>query len=192
MYYINKFPIIILSSPRTGSTLLATVLSNNYPNLQLFLEPDESNNMQSFIEYAATNNQYILKFHAKQLLKFPTDIVKNIFLNDAFLIRIRRRNVIDQMVSNYIELCRGVWGYQPATAETYKDEKIIINSDTINIAIQAIQRYNKSIDTLKINYDLDLYYEDLVKDLGEVSPTIMTPKPTNVDEIYRAIKNQLG
>jgi hypothetical protein len=191
MYHIEKFPIIILSSPRTGSNLLAKVLSNNYSYLKLFLEPDETNNMQDFIEYATDNNQYILKFHLKQLYKFPEFIKNKIFSHDASLIRVRRRNVIDQMVSIYIELCRGVWYYHLDTVEKYKDEKILIDATTINTAIQTTKNYNNSIDTLKINYDLDLYYEDLVEEFSNVSPTIITPKPVNLDEVYWAIKNQL-
>jgi LPS sulfotransferase NodH len=166
-------------------------LSNNYPNLKLFSEPDENNNMQNFIEYASNSNQYILKFHLKQFSKFPPNVIKKIFSNDAFLIRIRRRNIIAQMVSMYIELCRGVWEYFPDTLEKHKDEKIIIDHDTINIAIQTVKNYNNYIDTVKINYDLNLYYEDLVEEFADISPTIITPKPINHDEIYRAIKSQL-
>lgn len=191
MYHIDKFPIIILSSPRTGSNLLANVLSNNYPDLKLFLEPDETKNMQSFIDYATSNNQYILKLHLKQLYKFPKFINNTIFSNNAFLIRVRRRSIIDQIVSTYIELSRGVWYYNLDTLEKYKDEKILINTTTINIDIQSTKNYNNVIDTLKINYDLDLYYEDLVEEFGSASTTFITPKPINIDEIYWAIQNQL-
>jgi len=192
MYYIDKFPIIILSSPRTGSNLLATVLAKNYPDLKSFLEPDETNNMENFIEYSNNNKKYILKFHLKQLYKYPTNIAKDIFANNAFLIRVRRRNLIDQIVSNYIELCRNVWYYDIESVEKYKDKPIDIDNGTVRLAIYAIKNYNRSIDNLKINYDLDLYYEDLIKELGHEASTFVTPRPVNYIELYQVIENQLN
>jgi len=191
MYCIDKFPIIILSSPRTGSTLLAKVLSKQYPDLVLFLEPDEKNTIDSFTEYSRTNRTYILKTHAKQLTKFPAHLIKTIFTKDAFLIRVRRKNVLDQIVSNYIELHRNVWTYDLESVSKFNNEQMSIDIDTIKIAIEAIKNYNKSIDTLQINYDLDLYYEDLIKDLGNEMVTIVTPKPLNHTEIYQTIEKQL-
>jgi len=191
MYNINKFPIIILSSPRTGSTFLANMLSKSYPDLKLFLEPDD-NIMLSFSKYSNINNQYILKFHLSVLFKYPEHIKHKIFSNDAFLIRLRRRNIIDQISSLYIEMYRKVWDYNLKTIEIYKDEKIIIDNNIINKAIHNTKMYNHSIDTLKINYNLDLYYEDLIEEFGNLSFTYITPKPINHHEIYQAIQNQLG
>jgi hypothetical protein len=192
MYNINKFPIIILSSPRTGSTFLANMLSKSYPDLKLFLEPDETDSMLDFSKYSNINNQYILKFHSRTLFKFPEHINQKIFSNDAFLIRLRRRNIIDQISSLYIELYRNIWNYNLKTVEIYKDEKIIIDNNIINKAIHNTKMYNHSIDTLKINYNLDLYYEDLIEEFGNLSFTYVTPKPINHNEIYQAIQNQLG
>lgn len=189
MYQINKFPIIILSSPRTGSTLVARSLAKQYPDLKLFLEPDETKTIDSFTEYTNTTSNYILKTHAKQLNKYPATFTKKIFANEAFLIRVRRKNVIDQMVSNYIELCRNVWVYDSGSVDNYTNQHMDIDIDTVKIAIRAIENYNKSVDSLRINYDLDLYYEDLIKETE--TDSIITPKPTNHIEIYQAIEKQL-
>jgi len=187
MYEINKFPVMILSSPRTGSTLLANVLSNRYTNLALFSEPDANNTMDRFNEYAATSDQYILKFHLKHLFKFPKDVIKKVINHDAFLIRIRRKNIVDQIVSNYIELNRNVWHYKIADIEKYKEELIEINDSTINLAINSILNFNKKLDELDIKYDLDIYYEDLIQQLDN-NDTIVTPKPKNYNELYLAVE----
>jgi LPS sulfotransferase NodH len=188
-YKIDKFPIIILSSPRTGSTLLAQIIKSKYSNLKLFLEPDASNTMDDFIEYSNNSNQYILKFHLKQLFKFPQNINKKIFNNDAFLIRIQRKNEIDQIVSNYIELYRNIWYYDKNIM--YKEEIIPIDLDSIQLSINTVRRYNNILNNLNIKYDLDIYYENLI--IGEdIHPTSgVTPKPINHIQLYQAIEEHL-
>jgi LPS sulfotransferase NodH len=189
MIEINKFPVIILSSPRTGSTLLAQTIKSKYYNLKLFLEPDASNMMDDFIEYTNDSNQYILKFHLKQFFKFPQNINKKIFNNDAFLIRIRRKNELDQIVSNYIELYRNIWSYDKDI--TYKEEIIPIDLNTIKISVATIRQYNIVLNTLDIKYDLDVYYEDLIMEEDIYSSSVVTPKPTNHNQLYQTIKKYL-
>jgi LPS sulfotransferase NodH len=188
-YKIDKFPIIICSSPRTGSTLLAQIIKSKYSNLQLFSEPDASNTMDDFIEYSNNSNQYILKFHLKQLFKFPQNINKKIFNNDAFLIRIQRKNEIDQIVSNYIELYRNIWYYDKDT--TYKEEIIPIDLDSIKLSISTVRQYNNILNNLNIKYDLDLYYENLITGEDIHFTSGITPKPINHTQLYQAIEEQL-
>jgi len=189
MYQINKFPVIILSSPRTGSTLLAQTIKSKYSNLKLFVEPDASNAMNDFIDYSTNSNQYILKFHLKQFFKFPQHINKKIFNNDAFLIRIRRKNELDQIVSNYIELYRNIWYYDKDT--TYKEEIIPIDLDSIKLSISTVRQYNNILNNLNIKYDLDLYYENLITGEDIHFTSGITPKPINHNQLYQAIEEHL-
>lgn len=188
---INKFPIIILSSPRTGSTLLTEVISAKYPSLKVFTEPDANNRLDELEEYATSSNQYILKLHLRYLLKFPKNVIKQIINHDAFLIRIRRKNIIDQMVSEYIELCRNVWCYHSDTLEKYKDEIIKIDDELLTLAINTTNSFNNKLDTFPITYDLDTYYEDLIQSLDSNVSTVITPKPVNHTEIYQALEQKL-
>jgi LPS sulfotransferase NodH len=197
---IDKFPIIILSSPRTGSTFLAGILSKKFPELELFSEPDsydkklgDKDSMDNFTNYSNISNQYILKCHLKYFIKYPTNVIKKVIKNDAFLIRIKRRNVVDQMVSMYIELIRGIWYYDVEEANKHKENIIPIESDIITKAIRTINEFNNPVKGLHINYDLEIYYEDLINDVNEVYKTNsnITPKPTNHTEIYQLIQKEL-
>ena len=200
MIEINKFPVIILSSPRTGSTVLAEILSKKFPELELFSEPDsytkklgDRDSMDNFTNYSNISNQYILKCHLKYFIKYPTNIIKKVINHDAFFIRIKRRNVLDQMVSMYIELIRKQWCYNADIAESYKDKIVPIESDIITKAVRQINEFNNPLKGLNINYDLEIYYEDLIKDINEVYKTNsnITPKPTNHTEIYQLIQKEL-
>jgi LPS sulfotransferase NodH len=197
---IDKFPIIILSSPRTGSTFLAEILSKKFPELELFSEPDsytkklgDRDSMANFTSYSNISNQYILKCHLKYFIKYPTNIIKKIIKNDAFLIQIKRRNVLDQMVSMYIELIRGIWYYDVNKANKHKENIIPIESNIITKAVQQINEFNSPFKGLNINYDLEIYYEDLINNFNEVYKTNsnITPKPTNHTEIYQLIQKEL-
>ena len=197
---IDKFTIIILSSPRTGSTLLAEILSKKFPELELFIEPDsyinqmtKKDSMDNFINYSKISNQYIVKCHLKYLIKYPTNIIKKVINNDLFLIRIKRRNVLDQMVSMYIELIRKKWSYDADMAESYKDKIVPIEVDIIAKAVRQINEFNNPFKGLNINYDLEIYYEDLINDINGIYKTNsnITPKPINHTEIYQLIQKEL-
>jgi LPS sulfotransferase NodH len=190
---IDKFPIIILSSPRTGSNLLAELLSKKFPDLKLYLEPDKKDKtiMDSFTKYSNDSNQYILKLHLKYINNYPKNIAIKIRKHDAFLIKIQRKDIISQMTSLYIELIRDVWYYNANQLETYKEQSILIDMNMIKLAIYATKKSNTIIETSRIMYDLEIYYEDLINELSEELNVIPTPKPINYTEIYQIIKAEI-
>ena len=197
---IDKFPIIILSSPRTGSTVLAEILSKKFPTLELFSEPDSHrkklgarDSMDGFSNYSNGSNQYILKCHLINLSKYPPNLIEKIINHEAFLIKIKRKSIIDQMVSTYIELVRKMWYYDMVTFEKYKDEKIPIESAIIEDAVKIIKEANESFNKIQIEYDLEIYYEDLVNIINDNYKirSNIAPKPINRNEIYEAIEHHL-
>lgn len=197
---INKFPIIILSSPRTGSTVLAEALSKKFPTLQLFSEPDSyrkksgaRDSMEGFTTYSNSSSQYIVKFHLANLNKYPTNFIDKIINYDAFLIKTTRRNVMDQMVSTYIEMIRTLWYYDAIAVEKYKNETIPIKTDIIKQAVKVIKESNAYFNEIQINYDLEIYYEDFIKNINDIYKTRsnIAPKPINHNEIYQAIEYYL-
>jgi hypothetical protein len=182
--------------------LLAEILSKKFPELELFIEPDsyinqmtKKDSMDNFINYSKISNQYIVKCHLKYLIKYPTNIIKKVINNDLFLIRIKRRNVLDQMVSMYIELIRKKWSYDADMAESYKDKIVPIEVDIIAKAVRQINEFNNPLKGLNINYDLEIYYEDLITniDINDVYKTNsnITPKPINHTKIYQLIQKEL-
>ena len=189
---INKFPIIILSSPRTGSSFLSEIIASSYPNLKLFSEPDANNLMDSFNEYSKNSNEYILKCHLFNLVKYPI-VIKKIVTCDAFLIKLRRRNVIEQMISHYVALIRRKWYYDVHSAQTYRETTITIEDKIIEKAVRQINEFNEPAGLSNIKYDLEIYYEDFINNNTDVYNTksTITPKPINHNEIYQLIKTEL-
>lgn len=176
---IEKFPIIILSSPRTGSTSLGDFLSKKY-NIVYYCEPNGN--------FLPIKEEYILKFHARDLKKYPSQIISKIFKNDCFLIRIRRRNLVSQIASNYVSLKRGRWNYKSDTV--LEPESMEIDNDLVDISIKTVKIYNQHLETLIVNYDMDLYYEDIILDI-QATDYVITPKPLFYDELKDIILNKL-
>ena len=188
---ISRLPVIILSSKRTGSTFLTyqvcELLKNDYNNLHEFIEPAESNQMEKLLEVIDYHENYVLKVHAYDLITVYPPKIKNIIdTHNCFLIRIRRRNTIDQIASHYIASERNIWGYNNDTLYDKTVKKIDINR--IKRSIRFISTYNQIIDNFPVPFDLDLYYEDLPIIDGK---SIKTPNPENYDEIWKMISCML-
>lgn len=196
---IDKFPIIILSSPRTGSTVLAEIISKKFPKLQWFSEPDcivprwtQAGSMDKFTKYSKISNQYILKCHLNYLSKYPTNLIETVMNHDAFLIKISRRNVISQMVSTYIEMVRQIWYYDMSTVKKYNDEIIPIKDEIIERAVRRIKECNESFNEIQLNYNLEICYEDFISNINDSYRTNskITPKPINYTEIYQLVQQE--
>ena len=184
---ISRLPVIILSSKRTGSTFLTYLvcesLKNDYNNLHEFIEPGISQ-IEKLLEVIDNQENYVLKVHAYDLITVYPPKIKNIIdTHNCFLIRIRRRNTIDQIASHYIASERNIWGYNKDTQYDNTVKKIDINR--IKRSIRFISTYNQIIDNFPVSFDLDLYYEDLPIIDGK---SIKTPNPENYDKIWKMIK----
>ena len=187
---ISRLPVIILSSKRTGSTFLTyqvcELLKNDYNNLHEFIEPGISQ-IEKLLEVIDNQENYVLKVHAYDLITVYPPKIKNIIdTHNCFLIRIRRRNTIDQIASHYIASERNIWGYNNDTLYDKTVKKIDINR--IKRSIRFISTYNQIIDNFPVPFDLDLYYEDLPIIDGK---SIKTPNPENYDEIWKIISCML-
>lgn len=180
---IKKFPIIIISTPRSGSTALGEHLVNTY-NLEWISEPDSKNNTNILLDL--NHNEFVLKFHAYRITHYPRKIIEKIELNDCFLIRIRRRNIVDQIASVYIATKRNIYYY---TNEIEYNDVTEIDIKHINRSINSVMYFNKCA-LLKFKYDMDLFYED-IEDTLTLSIGVKTPKYILYEEIKDIIKQNL-
>jgi hypothetical protein len=174
------------------------MLSKQFPKLKVFSEPysprdkaGAKDSMENFVKYSSSNNQYIVKCHINHLNRYPPHFIKQITDNEGFLIKIRRKNVLDQIVSYYVELIRWQWYYDAISTQQYKEQIIPIKSDTIAMAIKFIITYNQQPEWSHIKYDLEIYYEDFVKEIPNNLRIVSTPRPLNYAEIYQTIKTEL-
>jgi len=194
MYNITRFPVIILSSPRTGSTILAydiqEELNKQGKSFQVFNEPITGSQHDSFLSYK--NKDYILKIHAHDLIKYPTHIIDMIKERSCFLIRIRRRNIEDQILSWYIaRQTRGFGYYNPYGIEQHlldSNKTLIVSPDEIIENVRSIKKFNNELNEIDVKFDLDLFYEDLN---FKSTHMIKAPKPINHLKIREVINNVL-
>jgi hypothetical protein len=194
MYNITRFPVIILSSPRTGSTILAhdiqEELNKQGKSFQVFNEPITGRQHDSFLSYK--NKDYILKIHAHDLIKYPTHILDMIKDRSCFLIRIRRRNIENQILSWCIARQTLGWGYYNpfGIEQNLLDSNItlIVSHNQIIKDVHIIIKFNNELDEIDVKFDLDLFYEDLD---FKSTHMIKAPKPINHEKIREVINNVL-
>ena len=187
MFTITKTPILIISSPRTGSSVLGSYIQKLCSkDIRYFREPDYNGvqGMEEFYHYFSQSKDLILKFHYMHLDRYRTDIT-DYLLSNAYKIRIRRRNFINQVASIYIAMARGKkWHFKKNDQLTLVDS-IPIDLEIIKKYISYMASANDKLNSAPINFDLDLFYEDLPKMTDD--DYYIVPKPSNYDEILDTI-----
>jgi LPS sulfotransferase NodH len=187
MFIITKTPILILSSPRTGSTVLtAYIKSMCEKDIGYFQEPDYHGQpeIDKFNKYFVNSKNFILKCHFIHLHRYGTT-VSEYLLDNAYKIRIRRKDFVKQIASFYIARARNnCWHYQNNETINLVDT-ISINTTYIKQYIIYLKNANYKLEHASVNFDLDLYYEDLpaINNAGYY----IAPKPVNYDELLDTI-----
>ena len=209
---INKFPIIILSSVRTGSSALFDELANQYPHLQKFSEPIhalKTANIENFKNTIFTTTNFLIKVHAYDLFKgrdinksHPATLasiekIKEFLNNNSTVIRIRRKNVIDQIASYHYASQNNIFAVTKADEE-YKylvagDQNSFIDKipaleiqhgEVLN-TIDLVKRHNQATDNIPFPIHYDLYYEDCNFTNTRL---VKTPIPDNYEKLKNLIK----
>lgn len=188
--------VVILSSPRTGSTVLGSLVSIGL-NCDFFselVEPGIVKNirMQQFLFYKHMNKQYVLKEHT---LLFA-DNYKNVFdENSTVFIRLRRKDIFKQTLSTYISNFRNIWSYE---RDNTNDTEIMLDKKKLLDTKTYVDRFNQATDNYRGKLDFDLYFEDLdltrapgSLDNGNKHDTIPSVKPKNYSELTEWAKDIL-
>jgi LPS sulfotransferase NodH len=192
---ITKFPIIIISSARCGSTVLGEHLANKH-NLTFYNEPDlfaknssDSNEFLQFINACYAKNDYVLKVMSDIIESniYPTDTKLRILSDSCYKIKIIRNKIVEQIASFYIARNRGKWAYTDVNVNKDKfTMDIVLNINEINHCIKRITYQNNIVKSTET--DLTLVYEDFS---GIESRFKKTPQPRNYDELLDNISRLL-
>lgn len=203
-----RTPLLILASPRTGSTALGQYFKKQFPTATYFIEPDWTlsvmqkltNNLQS------KNYDFIVKI-LYYCMELYSDDLRNFLLSPiTSKIRLRRRDTASQMASLYIAMYRNYTYHYldksaskipgkeyvvlPENTDVYVKEMIPIKDDqNMDWIINEILMANKQLDESTLKFNLDLYYEDL-PDLDKTGFN-KTPLPLNYPDIKQAFENKL-
>ena len=187
-----KIPAVIFSTPRTGSSALGHYLlrNNNITDAKYFNEPEYTDKMKNFVDYFHSNKNFIIKFHYGNLHKYPQELQDYFLSDNTFKISIRRRDLIKQIASSYIAICRDrKWLFWKDENHTYDNDIIPLDIEKLDYSIKTVNYFNDKLDQSNIKFDLEYYYEDL--DLS-VSDYVMTPQPQNYLEVIEFVKSRIG
>jgi len=186
---MNKRPIVIVASTRSGSSAYASYIACEY-NLKLWSEPNLTvEGLATFERWlAAENKNYVLKIIARQLVK--NEVYQTILKTDCYKIKLTRANKIDRIVSLYIADYTNIWNSYDRYARGI--EYIVdINMDLIKATIKDVINNDRIIDNLDIDFDETLTYEELISttNLDNTGVVKIIP-PTNYDEIKAVIEEE--
>lgn len=207
-FKFDKFPIVIIASPRTGSSALAKFISNEY-NLIRFEEPfmrindflslskkkqhaclNDRKQLSTYLK--ESNYNFILKLIVHEITTFSP--YQDLFKKDCFKIKLTRNCVHKQIASAYIAKC--IKKNHTYDDEIIDDYVIKINNLELIDTIEFITNANFVVNNLNISYDLDLKYEDfgVLQNAPnkEGKKLIVNKKPNNYDEILFTIKKLIS
>jgi hypothetical protein len=185
---LKKFPIIIFSNYRTGSTALGYYLAKKtgLPFLNEPIYEHHKKYLDLLLSYRESDNKnYILNFmaeHAEQ-----DDFYKKILEEDSFKIKLQRKNKIDQISSFYIAYMTDNWATINTTNVNEYDIKIDLYA--IKHAIKKILYSDSLLDSCKTKFDFSLIYEDLGF-LDDIHLKLTIP-PKNITLIKKLVKTLL-
>ena len=194
MIEITKRPILILATPRTGSTALGVLIKTqcNDMTIPYFIEPDYDGleKIQTFIDFSKTSKNFIVKIQALNLHRYGEEISTYLLKSDdVYRIRITRRNLVDQIASFYIAMFRNKeWHFRAANNRAINDV-IPIDINKLILRTKQIAEYNDCLNKIDTVFDSELVYEDLpnMDDTG----LYRTPLPLNQVEIIAAVTQTL-
>lgn len=184
MFIFNKFPILILSTPRTGSSAFGSYIQDHHKDLIYFNEPDffGQERMTRFENIIDQKTNYILKTHIYSI-SFYKNSKFLCYSNDVYRIRIRRKDFLEQVVSFYIAKKRNEWLFRSSDEiNEFKDDTIPFDINYAKESIKFLKRSNDMLSNTDINFDLDIFYEDLILENSRYFPT---PQPTNYEELKK-------
>jgi LPS sulfotransferase NodH len=184
MIEISYWPCIVVSSQRTGSSVLTKLLAQQY-NVDYYLEPFEQNHFkEDFIKnYKIPNCKFIVKFMIDRIF-YNRHYNNLIYTDEVYKIRLYRQNTVAQVASMYIAQKMQNWfsNQLPNNFEiNHVNYTMEINKNEIISCLKHIIKNNNILISKKYKYNLTINYEQL----GVVNETIWkrTILPINYNDI---------
>jgi len=186
---MNKRPIVIVASTRSGSTTFASYIGEMY-KIKIWSEPSfDTEGFEVFKRWLkAENTDYVLKIIAHQLV--DNELFQTILSGDCYKIKLTRANKIDHIASQYIALSTCIWnsGDRYARGVEYT---VDIDMNLVKDTIKDVLNNDRIFDNLDIKFDETLTYEELIDTVNlDSTGMVKIISPTNYDEIKRVIEEE--
>ena len=181
---IDNKPIAIICAQRTGSTALSDCLARQY-NLTNFEEAFHPDCPQSAVDLSNTS-RFLFNIKHDQINDSNFQQIINLY-NQSFRIRLRRRDVVKQIVSYYLLCSTKIPHYRnPPSQETHNE--VHIDMKLLSYCVRAIKNCNQGLDDWSHSVDADLFYEDLT-----FNNTVLHvyPKPSNYSVLIELVTKML-
>lgn len=186
---MNKRPIVIVASARSGSSAYCRYI-NKFYNIKGCQEPSRTlEEFESFKKYIKSGNtDYVLKIISDQIEN--NQLYQSILDSDCYKIKLTRENKIEQIASHYIGYSTNIWNSENKYARG-KEYTVDIDTDLINSIIKIVIANDKLFDILNINFDKELTYEELIKSaiLNDIDMAKIIP-PTNYFFLKQRIERE--
>ena len=184
---MNKRPIVIVATARSGSTAYAHHLGKLH-KIKVWVEPSrDAAEFASFQRYiAAGNKDYVVKLISYQLEN--NEVYQSLLKEDCYKIKLTRANKIDQIVSFYIAAVSNIWNDHDKYARgmQYTTD---IDTELINTTIQNVNNLDRLLKNADIKFDEALTYEELIKTINlDNSGVAKIISPSNYELVKTAIE----
>lgn len=183
---VSKLPIILIAPPRSGSSVICAQIARelNLPHYNDITYADDSTEVEKCFSYIKDSNNYVMKFHAFDMHKYPEWLINKIKSRETYNVKVERKDFINHVASVYIAEVRNLYHYDQVNIENYYDTITLRHPKMWN-CISRLKKYIQELDNLDVVFDQVVAYEDYQYD-NDVC--IKTPLPVNYREILEFIK----
>ena len=186
---MNKRPIVIVASTRSGSTAFASYIGEMY-KIKIWSEPSfNAEGFESFKRYiAADNSNYVLKVISYQIPN--NEIYHSILASDCYKIKLTRSNKVEQIASHYIGHCTDIWNDHDKYARGI-EYTVPVDLTLINSIINVVVANDRIFDNLDIKFDEPHTYEQLINTVDlDSTGMVKIISPANYNEIKGVIEEE--
>lgn len=186
---MNKRPIVIIASARSGSTAFALYIGNMH-GIKIWSEPSYTlAGFESFKRYiAADNSNYVLKVISYQIPN--NEIYHSILASDCYKIKLTRSNKVEQIASHYIAHCTDIWNDHDKYARSI-EYTVPVDLTLINSIINVVIANDRIFDNLDINFDETHTYEELINTINlDSTGMVKIILPVNYNSLKKVIEKE--
>jgi LPS sulfotransferase NodH len=178
--------VIILSTPRTGSTALCRLVSddNNLVYHNEAFHPDHDSSAAVWKDLRE-GVKFICKIFPNHNI---TEQQLDLLCSDSIVIFLERENLIEQIASYHsLGITNKAWYAKDEPAESYQ---VSLDSTKISYSIRQIIQLRQAAEAYRHRAHVLLKYEDIVDSI-ENDHTRRYHRPDNYDELSRKIQKLL-
>jgi putative lipoic acid-binding regulatory protein len=205
MINVTTWPVVIIATPRSGSTELAFQIwkkynlirypnefkyictGDNFDNLpesiHCFIEPDKhKSDLEKLVKmHESGNKNYIVKLIINNLADHK--IFSDILNEKCYKIKLDRENLEDQALSLYTAKVTGKWNQHTPSVDNFE---VPISLSEIHNSIRDVKMHRAQLRSLNIDFDVSLMYEKL--NFSNSVDCFKNIPPTNADKIRTLIE----